>query len=69
MLLEVVVTSSKHNHANEWEVAGEGVARRKLRARGGDESLRCTARLVLRAFESQGRWGQSAVGELERLAR
>ena len=67
--LDVVVTSSIHNHAHEWHVASEGVAvareeRRKLREWGHDEILGCTAR-----FESQGRWGQSAINELERLAR
>ena len=29
----------------------------------------CTARLVSLAFERQGRWRHSAIGELERLAR
>ena len=72
--LDVVVTSSIHNHAHEWQVASEGVAvareeRQKLREWGNDEILGCTARLVPLAFESQGRWGQSAISELERLAR
>ena len=72
--LDVVVTSSIHNHAHEWQVASEGVAvareeRRKLCEWGYDEILGCTAKLVPLAFESQGRWGQSAISELERLAR
>ena len=72
--LDVVVTSSIHNHANEWQIANQGVAvareeRRKLREWGYDEILGYTARLVPLAFESRGRWGQSAISELERLAR
>ena len=72
--LDVVVTSSIHNHAHEWHIANVGVAvareeRRNLREWGYDEILGCTARLVPLAFESQGRWGQSAINELERLAR
>ena len=74
MYLDVVMTSSIHNHAHEWQVASEGVAvareeRRKLREWGDEEILGCTARLVPVAFGSQGRWGQSAISELERLAR
>ena len=74
MHLDVVVTSSTHNHTHEWQVASEGVAVareecRKLREWRNDEILGCTARLVPLAFESQGRWGQSAISELERLAR
>ena len=62
MHLEVVVTSSIHNHAHEWQVASECVAvareeRRKLRGWGYDEILGRTARLIPLAFESQGRWG------------
>ena len=41
----------------------------KLREWGHDEILGCTVRLVPLAFERQGRWGQSAINELERLAR
>ena len=72
--LDVVVMSSIHNHAHEWHIANVGVAavreeRRNLREWGYDEILGCTARLVPLAFESQGRWGQSAINELERLAR
>ena len=72
--LDVVVTSSVHNRTGEWEIAGEGVAvareeRRKFREWGADEISGCTARLVPMAFESQGRWERSAIGELERLAR
>ena len=74
MHLDVVVTSSIHNHAHEWQVANAGVAeareeRRKPREWGYDEILACTARLIPLAFESQGRWDQSAINELERLAR
>ena len=47
--LDVVVTSSIHNHALEWQVASEGVAvareeRPKPREWGYDEILGCTAR-------------------------
>ena len=53
----------------ERGVAAAREERRKLREWGYDEILGCTARLVPLAFESQGRWGQSAINELERLAR
>ena len=43
--------------------------RRELRESEPDELTGCTARPVPLAFESQGRWGRSAKGELERLAR
>ena len=36
---------------------------------GSEEILGSTARLVLLAFESQGRWRNSATDELLRLAR
>ena len=60
-----MVTSSMHTHAQEWQVASEGAAVTPEATR----ILGCTARLVPLAFESQGRWGQSTINELERLAR
>ena len=60
--LDVVVTSSIHNHANEWQIASDTVAvareeRPKFREWGNDEILGCTATLVPLVFESQGCWG------------
>ena len=60
--LDVVVTSSVHNHAGERQIACEGVSRRTRgapeapRIGGADEISECRVRLVPLAFESQGRW-------------
>ena len=72
--LDVVVTSSIHNHANEWQFASEGVAvareeRRKFANGETTKSWDARRDSSPLAFESQGRWGRSAIAELERLAR
>ena len=56
--LDVVMTSSVHNHAREWQIAGDGAAvareeRWKLSGWGHDDITSRTARLVPLAFACQ----------------
>ena len=71
---DVVVHASARQQNSEWHVARAGVTvntaeKRKRSVWGADALSRCPARIAPLAWETQGRWGKTAVEELTRLAK